>query len=69
MYGLELRNLNELRDMAGDLHIAGRSKMKHHELLAAVRSKLYGDPAEKADVVSLNQMIRDERHKIVRKAA
>jgi hypothetical protein len=70
VYGLELRNLNELRDMAGELKIAGRSKMKREELLAAVHGKLYGgDQREKADVVSLNQVIRDERHKIVKKAA
>lgn len=69
IYGLELRNLNELRDMAADLQIAGRSRMKREQLLDAVKRKLYGDEAATADIVSLNQMIRDERHKVVREAA
>lgn len=69
VYGLELRNLNELKDMATDLKIAGRSKMKRDELLAVIRERLYGPRRKKADVVALNRMIRDERHKVMRKAA
>lgn len=72
VYGLELRNLNDLKSLAGDLQIAGRSKMKRDALLAAIEEKLYGSGSgrkKSAEVVSLNRTIRNERHRIVRKAA
>jgi hypothetical protein len=69
VYGLELRNLNELRDMACALKIADRSKMKRDELLHAIENELYGVHPRKADVTSLNTIIRDERHRIVQNAA
>jgi hypothetical protein len=68
VYGLELRNLSELKEMAGELQIAGRAKMKRDELLAAIKAKLYGS-RKKAEVVSLNAMIRDERHRTTKRAA
>jgi hypothetical protein len=69
VYGLELRSVNDLKDMAGELHIQGRSKMKRDELLAAIKDKLYGSQVKKADVTSINQLIRDERLKVMKKAA
>ncbi len=69
VYGLELRNLAELKDMAADLQIAGRAKMKRDQLLAAITAKLYGEPRKKAEVISINRMLRDERNRITRKAA
>lgn len=62
IYGLELRNLNELKDLAADLQIPGRAKMKRDELLAAITAKLYGAPAKKAEVIAFNRMIRAERN-------
>lgn len=35
----EDRNVDELRNIAGDLDIRGRSKMKKSELIAAIRRK------------------------------
>jgi hypothetical protein len=67
VYGLDLRNLNELRDMAADLQIAGRAKMKRDTLLAAIKAKIYGG-GKSADVVSMNTMIRNERHKLPKAA-
>jgi hypothetical protein len=62
VYGLELRNLQELKAMAGQLGIGGRSKLNREQLLAAIEDKLYGAPRGKGEVVALNQTVRGERH-------
>jgi len=68
IYGLELRNLNELKNMAAELEIPGRAKMKREELLAAIMAKLYGT-RKKAEVLAFNRVIRDERQRDTRRAA
>ena len=68
IYGLELRNLSELKDMAAKLQIAGRAKMKRDQLLAAIKAQLYGG-RKKAEVLEFNRVIRHERHRSVKRAA
>lgn len=68
IYGLELRNLNELRDMAGQLQIAGRSSMKRDALLAAIKARLH-DGTTSTGAASMQRTLRDDRHKILKKAA
>lgn len=70
IYGLELRNMQELRELAAEMEIAGRSKMKREALVDAIEARLRNkEPAEKAELTTLNRIVRDERHRIDRHAA